>query len=393
MQAAIYRRSGRTLLMVLLGAFLLAGALTPPTASAQRKRKKPKQDSEAEDALEGKETRVLLTVTPVFERQPDGRWVIVVKGTTQLPDRLEFLVSLYFAQPTNEPIEVRTHVPVEDGTFGIKTPLRFGPYETSKMPRGWYWVVVRFVYNDQSDPVATQKFRQGLFHGPEEWKEYIDFSVRAAVRVGTPAQAAQEDRERKKYYSGCTKALEEIMIEFEEAYVSALRAGFSSAAEWKAYVEEKRMLPEKGDELDRRLDLLKGKGRFVSGGKLKTKDWREFLDREKDKDIATHPLKTGGLRGRIARVMHDHKEFKKTKLAGKLHSADERIDKLIPGLYGLTMRWSRILYKKAGLQADILDKRPAEPITPQGKPSFSAIRSLRAMVDKEVLVFLARKGN
>ena len=389
------RRFVRTLLLAILSLFLCAGILAPTPAAAQKKKKgKGKQERKKEDGvgddLEGKEYRQLLTLSLQVRQDDRGWWVIVAKGSAQMPDNLELTVSLHLALASNDAIEIKTHIPVKDGAFGLEEPVEFGPYEGSTIANDWYWGIVRFRYEDQQDTEALAAFRQ-MFPKEGEWKGYVDISDRATVRLGTEAQEAREDLARKKHYLACTKTFREILKEYDEGLASALRAGFTSNSEWERYVREKRILRDEGDALDQRLEEVKERGRFVEGGKLEEKEWREFLDREASKEIATHSRKTGGLRGRILRVLSDHKEFKKSRLAWKLPTADKKLDKLVTGLYGLSMRWSRVVYKNAGLPVDPRDRNPADPIVVKGNPSHNNLLTLAAGIEKEVEVYLPGK--
>lgn len=360
------------------------------TAQGRKKKGKPKKDDKGQE-LEGVEVLSLLSLSGLVQQTPDGKWEIVVKGTASIPDDLELTVSLHYAHATNDARDIKTHVPVEEGEIGMKTPLVFGPYDRKLTPNGWFWAVARFRIEAQQNNKAVDRFKKmGIFRTADQWEQYVDFSERCSIRLGTPAQERREDAQRRKHYLDTTKAVREILEEFDAGLVMGLRAGFPGGAEWREYVRDKRLLTEKGDDLKKRLEELKDKGRFVKGGKLEVDEWREFLDRKPSREIATHPLKTGGLRGRILRLLHDHKEFRGSVLRGKLPKADERIERLIPALYGLTMRWSRVLYKKAGLAADPGDVRPTDKISVLGRPSHGNVRNLANTIDKEVEVWLPK---
>lgn len=367
---------------------LLCLSLGGPLADAwgmQGKRKgktekKQGKDDEGGDLEEGQPPRELLTVAAAVQQTPSGEWEIVVRGTARMPDRLELQVSLHFDTFHNDPLEIQTHIPISSGGFGVEEPIRFGPYDRKSTANGVYWVVARFRLADQADPDAVASFKKAL----KKWEQYVDFSAQAWVRLGSPGMEAREDRQRRDHYLRLLVTLLEIRDEFDEGLVSALRAGFPSGSEWRQYVKEKAFLPQVGAVLNDRLDELKKKGLYVKGGKLDVDEWREFLDRKPSKEIATHPLKSGGLRGRILRIRKDHQDFQISKLGLKMPRANELLDKLTASLYAVTMRWSRVVYKRAGLGIDSKDASPQDPIPIRSKGSHKEVKSLAGALEREI---------
>ena len=388
------RRSWCLLFLAVLGLGVAVAIPEMPTAEAQSKKKKKKdkddeEDTEEEQDLEGETAEgSLIALIPVARRNAQRAWEIEVSGTARLPDDAEIKLTLRYAFPENDPIDTKTHIVVKGGRFGNQEKVVFGPFPSNAVPHGNYWVVGRYLYDEQTAQVQ-ENFRK-YWTDPEKWKGYVDFSDRKFVYIGTKAQEANEDEKRREHYAKTSELILEMMDEFDEALVSAMRIGFDDRSEWEKYVEERGLLREEGEDLEKKLDKLRKNNDYVNGDKLDVDAWRKFIDRAEGEEIATHPVNSGGLRGRIARVLHDHREFTQSKLGGKLPKADDRIERMGAGLYDLTLKWSRNLYRRANIQVDPVDTSARDPVRIREKGSHKRVLSLAAAVEQEIKVFLPK---